>query len=342
MKKLTIITAMLFMFILLSSCATAQNDADEAKENFDSSEETEGLQNESPVSRHGQLQFEDTRLVDKNGEIVQLKGMSLFWSQWQPQYYNKTSVKQLKEDWGITVIRAAMAIEHDGYLENPEDEKARVYEVIDAAIEHGIYVIVDWHDHHAEDHIEEAKYFFSELSSRYGQYPNLIYEPYNEPLDVSWSNILKPYHEEIISAIRQNDPDNIIICGTPRWSQMVVAAAEDPLDDINVGYTLHFYAGTHQEELRNAASTAMKKGIPIFVTEFGTTNADGDGDVFYEKTQNWLDFMNQNQLSWCNWSIADKDEASAALKPDTPFNKLNKDENLSDSGKFIKSQLNKN
>lgn len=165
------------------------------------------LNAQSPVEKHGALHFEKALLKDQHNNNVQLKGMSLFWSQWQPQYYNKETIKQLKDTWGITVIRAAMAIEHEGYLENPEREKSKIYKVIDAAIELGIYVIVDWHDHHAEDHEKESLEFFTELSSKYGKYPNIIYETYNEPLEVSWKKVLKPYHLKIISAIRKNDPE---------------------------------------------------------------------------------------------------------------------------------------
>lgn len=341
MQNLFRLIILILLLQIFSGCSSINKNSDDR----DEQQTTDKViivtsQDSTPVSQYGQLKFTGNKLLGENGKTVQLKGMSLFWSQWQPQYYNKISIKQLKEYWGITVIRAAMAIENGGYLENPEKEKQKIYDVVDAAIQLGIYVIVDWHDHHAEDHLLEAKEFFSELSNKYGNYPNLIYEPYNEPLEVSWSEVLKPYHEEIIAEIRKNDPDNIIICGTPRWSQGVLAAAEDPIDEVNIGYTLHFYAGTHQEELREAAAKAMKKNVPLFVTEFGTTNADGNGEVFYEETQKWLDFMDDNNLSWCNWSVANKDEASAAMKPGTAYNELHQLNSLSKSGKFIKSKIN--
>ena len=296
---------------------------------------------ESPVSLHGQLGIADGMIVDAHDHPVQLKGMSLFWSQWQPQFYNFETVKMLKEHWDINVIRAAMAIEHEGYLENPEREKEKIFAVIDAAIELGIYVIVDWHDHHAEDHLEQASAFFSEVARLYGDYPNIIYEPYNEPLDVSWTQVLIPYHQAVIAAIRQHDPDNIIVLGTPNWSQRVDLAAEDPIKGEHLAYTLHFYAGTHKSELRKRAQKAMEKGIALFVTEFGTTNADGDGAVDIQETRKWMEFMDNNKLSWCNWSIADKDEASAALRPGTTPGELNQDTQISPSGKLIRAALQK-
>jgi len=285
------------------------------------------------------LKITNGHLMNSKNEKIQLKGMSLFWSQWAPKFYNFETVKNLKEEWNINIIRAAMAVEHDGYLENPQREKEKVKQIIEAAIDLDLYVIVDWHDHHAEDHLQEAKQFFAGIARDYGHRPNLIYEIYNEPLDVSWSNVLKIYHEEVISAIRAHDDDNLIIVGTPKWSQRVDLAAEDPIEEKNIAYTLHFYAGTHRQELREIAKTAMEKGIALFVTEFGTTNADGDGPVYAEETREWFEFMDQNNLSWCNWSITAKDESSAALLPGTTPSGINRKENISTSGKLVRDEL---
>lgn len=325
MKLLKITFSLLFTLCLSNSCSSQKKETPDAP-----------VVSQSPVERHGQLAIENGTLVNASGEPVQLKGMSLFWSQWQPQYYNRETVENLVEGWNIELIRAAMAVEHEGYLENPEREKKKVKEVIEAAIEQGIYVIVDWHDHHAENHLTEAKQFFSEIAQEYGDHPNLIYETYNEPLDVSWSQVLKPYHEEVIASIRQYDPDNIIVLGTPTWSQRVDLAAADPVVGENIAYTLHFYAGTHRQELRDIAETAMDKGIALFVTEFGTTDANGDGPVYEKEIGEWMEFMDRHKLSWANWSIADKDESSAALLPGTTPSDINNEDKISTSGKLVK------
>ncbi len=142
-------------------------------------------------------------MVDKNGNTVQLRGMSISWSNWWPQFYTKEVVKWLKDDWNISIVRASMGVEDQGgYLEFKDREKAKIFTVIDAAIENGIYVIVDWHSHYAQDHLEEAIAFFAEVAEKYGSNPNIIYETYNEPLDtVSWTEVLKPYHEAVIGEI---------------------------------------------------------------------------------------------------------------------------------------------
>ncbi|WP_373056526.1 glycoside hydrolase family 5 protein [Zunongwangia sp. H14] len=356
MKTKYQLSLLLFHLLFMISCSVAQeNDSATPEmgqeeqiteeENFPNEEEEEeeeeegSISNGNFVSEHGQLHIEGNKLLDKNNDDIQLRGMSLFWSQWEPEFYNYETIKNLTEDWNITVIRAAMAVENGGYLENPEKEKQKIYDVIDAAIAMGIYVIVDWHDHHAHEHQEAAVNFFTELAEKYGSTPNLLYETFNEPMEVSWSDVLKPYHTAVITAIRAEDPDNVIICGTPRWSQRVDLAAKDPLNFENIAYTLHYYAATHKADLREVARQAINNGLPIFITEFGTTKANGDEIVDKEESVIWWDFAKENNLSWCNWSIADKDEKSAALLPGTTPEDLKEPEVLTESGKIVKERL---
>ncbi len=294
----------------------------------------------SIVTTHGFLRVQGNQIVDQKGKPVQLRGMSLFWSQWIGKYYTPDVVTWLRDDWKCTVIRAALAVEPDGYLKNPEVEKKKLFTVIDAAIKAGIYVIVDWHDHNAHQHTAQAVAFFSEVAKRYRKVPNIIYEPYNEPLqDASWATQIKPYHEAVIAAIRRYDMKNLIICGTRAWSQQVEEASLSPLKGTNIAYTLHFYSGSHKQWLRDIATRAMKNGIALFVTEFGTTDASGNGPVDREETKAWWAFLDANGISWCNWSIADKNESSAVLKPGASPTGKWKESNLTLSGLFVREEL---
>lgn len=297
-----------------------------------------GISQTGPVARHGQLRTQGAYIVNSSGEPVQLFGMSLFWSQWMGKYYSSETVAWLKNDWKCSVVRVAMGVEHGGYLSNPETEKQKVFTVVDAAIREGIYVIVDWHDHHAEKHQDAAVRFFSELAEKYGDKPNVIYEIYNEPLDVSWSEVIKPYSQAVINAIRKHDPDNLIACGSRQWSQRVDEAASDPIAGANIVYTLHYYASTHKEELRKIARSAIEKGVPVMVTEFGITEASGNGFIDEKEARAWWDFMDQYKISWCNWSVADKKENSAALKPGTKLSGWN-DDSLTRSGTIIRNEI---
>ncbi|MEN1785336.1 MAG: glycoside hydrolase family 5 protein [Bacteroidota bacterium] len=292
------------------------------------------------VTEHGQLRIADGKIVNQDGNSVQLRGMSFFWSQWMGQYYTPETVQWLKEDWRCNVVRAAMGVEDtDGYLSNPEIEKQKVFTVIDAAIDNGIYVLVDWHSHHAEDHVNEAVAFFSEVAQKYGNYPNIIYETYNEPLDVNWNSVLKPYHEQVLAAIRQYDPDNIVVCGTRTWSQRVDEVVGNPINDPNVAYTLHYYAATHKQELRNIAQLALDNNIPIFVTEYGVSEANGDGSIDVAESETWWQFLDSNNISWCNWSIADKEELSAALQPNASAQGGWSANTLTQSGTMVRAEI---
>ncbi|GAB3740344.1 hypothetical protein GCM10028794_25000 [Silanimonas algicola] len=249
-----------------------------------------------------------------------IAGPSLFWSndQWGGErFYTPGAVATAKRDWNATLIRAAMGVEDSGgYLQNPAGNTAKVRRVVEEAIANDMYVIIDWHSHNAERHTASAVQFFRQMAQDYGRFDNVIYEIYNEPLTVPWSTTIKPYAETVIAAIRAVDPDNLIIVGTPRWSQDVDAAANDPITGHrNIAYTLHFYAGTHGQDLRNKAQYALDRGIPLFVTEWGSVNADGNGGVNAQETANWMAFLRNNQISHANWALNDKSEGASALRP---------------------------
>ncbi|MCY7813170.1 cellulase family glycosylhydrolase [Bacillus spizizenii] len=296
----------------------------------------------TPVSINGQLSIKGTQLVNQDGKAVQLKGISSHGLQWYGDFVNKDTLKWLRGDWGITVFRAAMYTADGGYIDNPS-VKNKVKEAVEAAKELGIYVIIDWHilnDGNPNQNKEKAKEFFKEMSSLYGSTPNVIYEIANEPNgDVNWKRDIKPYAEEVIPVIRKNDPDNIIIVGTGTWSQDVNDAADDQLKDANVMYALHFYAGTHGQFLRDKANYALSKGAPIFVTEWGTSDASGNGGVFLDQSREWLNYLNSKNISWVNWNLSDKQESSSALKPGASKTGGWPLSDLSASGTFVRENI---
>ena len=188
--------------------------------------------------------------------------------------------------------------------------------------------------------MREAKSFFSEMAKRYKDSPAVLYEICNEPNgNVSWKNDVKPYAQEVVKTIRDAGSDGVILIGSPTWSQDIHLAAADPVQGKNLMYTLHFYAGTHGKELRDRIDSARNKGIAIFVSEWGTSRADGSGGVFLKEAGEWLDFLESRSISWANWSLCDKNETSAALKPGASANGGWKQKDLSESGKFVFSRF---
>ncbi len=297
----------------------------------------------TPVETHGALSVDGNRILDAHGKPVALAGVSFFWSNsgWgQDKFYNAAAVKSFADDWHVSMVRVAMGVDaKGGYLDDPANA-ARAETVIDAAIADGIYVIIDWHSHHAEQHTDAAVAFFTKMAKKYGSTPNIIYEIYNEPLgDASWSGTVKPYAQTVVDAIRAVDPDNLIVVGTPTWSQDVDIAAKDPVKGRNITYTLHFYAGSHKDALRAKAAEALHDGASLFVSEWGSVNADGNGAVDVAETQKWQAFLRANCLSQANWAVSDKPEGASLFVAGASATGPWSDADLTPSGTLVRDTV---
>lgn len=291
-----------------------------------------------PAEEDARLSVEGTFLMNGKGERVVLKGVSFGWHNWWPRFYNASVVKMLKDEWNCTVVRAAMGVEPDGgYLTNPEKALDCIMTVADAAIENKMYVIIDWHSH--DIHTEAAKDFFTKMAHRYKDSPYVIYEIFNEPVEDSWDTV-KAYSEEVIRAIRTVDVDNLILVGTPHWDQDIHLAADNPIKEYNnIMYTLHFYAATHKQELRDRADYALSRGLPLFVSECAGMEASGDGPVNQQEWDAWRGWMKKNDISWVCWSVSDKDETCSMVYADAPSEGKWTKSALKDWGQIVKAAL---
>lgn len=300
----------------------------------------------TPVGQHGQLRVAGQYLVDKNDEPIQLEGVSSMWLNWESRFsQNKQGLQWLRDNWDLTLYRVAFGVEPDNaYLAHPEENMKRLRTAVHNAIDLGIYVIIDWHAHHAQTSAADAEAFFTQMSAEFGQYPHVLYETFNEPLgDHSWSDTIKPYHERIIPAIRKNDPDGVIILGNRQWDQRPDEAVADPVAGDNLMYTVHFYACTHGEEIRANAEKAYQAGFALFASEWGTTPADG-GDakpiVCADSAQQWHDWMQERNISWAAWKFDTCNHSSCFFnRSDVPVDGNWTDEWLTDNSKFIRARM---
>ena len=300
----------------------------------------------TPFDNHGKLSVKGTDLVDAKGNKYQLKGVSTHGIAWFPDYVNKDAIQTFRDDWGANLFRIAMYTDEYGGYCNGGDKaylKGLVDKGVNAATELGMYVIIDWHILHdltPQKYKEDAKVFFEEMSSKYKDYDNVIYEICNEPNGgTQWSEV-KSYAEEIIPIIRSNDPDAIIIVGTPTWSQDVDIAAQDPITGYdNIMYAIHFYASTHTDNIRNKAKTAMNSGLPIFISEFSICDASGNGAIDYNQADLWFDLIDEYNLSYAAWNVSNKDETSSLIK--SSCTKLSgwTESELSDTGIYIRKKI---
>lgn len=275
----------------------------------------------TPVEVHGKLSVKGTQLVDANGNAYQIQGVSTHGINWFPEYVNKEGFQSMRDDWGINCVRLAMyTAESNSYCEggNKEQLKTLVKQGVDYATELGMYVIIDWHILHDLDpnkYKKDALEFFDEMAELYANYDNVLYEICNEPNGgTSWSQV-KAYANEVIPIIKKHDENAVIIVGTPTWSQDVDIAAADPIEGYdNIMYTIHFYADTHRDNIRQKMEKALDAGIPVFCSEFGVCDASGSGTNNFDEGNKWIKTMDENGVSYCIWNLSNKNETSSLIK----------------------------
>ena len=306
-----------------------------------------------PVSQYGELL---AGAVDGVGHIygscagvaagkeVQVRGMSMFWSVADvgADFYNETTIDNLVRDLKIEVIRLAIGTEENwgigGFMVDPDAQREMIKNSVMAAIKNDIYVIIDWHSHTATDQLEAATQFFDEMAQAYGAYNNVIFEVFNEPKTQTWDAI-KEYANQIVATIRKYS-DNLIVVGNPTYSQTPNSAIGNEVEDPkhNVAYTMHYYAMTHGDWLMNNTEKAMKAGLPVFVTEWGTVEASGDGASGEAQNKKWQGWMDAHLLSSANWAVGNKAEGASLFTPgSTP-----ESYELTASGEMVKGILAKN
>lgn len=279
-------------------------------------------------------------LCNQKGNPIQLRGMSTAGLQWFPEIINNNAFAALSNDWNSNVIRLAMYVGENGYGTGDQAHrdtiKKRVTDGIDYAIDNDMYVIVDWHvltpGNPNDEVYSGALDFFTQISKKYPNNKNIIYELANEPNgnadngmpnDATGWKAVKSYAEPIIKMLRESGNENIVVVGSPNWSQRPDLAADNPIIDSNTIYSVHFYTGTHgvsadstdRTNVMSNARYALEKGVAVFATEWGTSQASGDGGPYLTEADQWLEFLNAHNISWCNWSLTNKNETSGAFTP---------------------------
>ena len=292
------------------------------------------------------LHVDGAKLVDASGTPVQLRGVSTHGLSWFPEYVNEDCFGELQRDWNVNVVRLAMyTAEYNGYCTggSKEDLKNLIRDGVRYATNQNMYVIIDWHilsDGNPNQYLADAKEFWDDMSTDYGHYDNVLFEICNEPNGgASWEDV-KSYADEIIPVIRGNGAQNVILVGTPNWSQEVMQAAADPLSGYeNIMYTLHFYAATHKDDLRQKLSDAVQAHLPVFVSEFGICDASGNGAIDTEQADTWLSLLDSYEISYVAWNLSNKEESSALLKSGCSKTSGFTTDDLSTSGRWLYDQL---
>lgn len=301
----------------------------------------------TPVASHGQLSVKGANIVDKNGKVFKIKGMSTHGIMWEDysDILSKDSLKVLRDDWKCNTIRIAMYTQEWGGYTTGSSYASQAKQKVKTGVENakslGMYVIIDWHilsDGDPRTHQDEAVKFFTEMSKTYKDYDNVMYEICNEPNGgITWTGGIKSYCQKVVSAIRKYDKDAVIICGTGTWSQDINQVLGNKLSDKNCVYALHFYANTHTDWLRNRLKDCYNKGLPVLVSEFGTCDASGNGGYNSTQTKKWLELLDSLNVGYINWSASDKGETASAFVSGTNLKAIpSGTSKLTTSGKLIR------
>ena len=301
----------------------------------------------TPFANHGKLHVSGAYLYDEHDKKYQLYGMSthgLNFGDDFSKYVNEDAFKTLVDDWNTNCIRIVLyPRDYNGYLTGGDQQKLKnlVKSGIEAATNLGMYVLVDWHVHNynPQETKDEAKSFLAEIASEYANYGNVLYEICNEPTGSPWESAIKPYAEDVIPVIRQYAEDAVIIVGTNTWSQDVEGPLASPLSFKNVMYTFHFYANSHTDSFRNRVENAIKGGLPIFITEFGTCDASGNGGFNSGESQKWFDLCAKYSISHLNWSLCNKGETASAIQSGCSKTSGWNENDLTESGKLVRNHF---
>ena len=292
-------------------------------------------------SVNGRLHVQGCVLADESGREVQLRGVSTHGLTWYPEYIDADLFEQVSSDWNCNMVRIAMYSEL--YSEGQRDENlALMRQGIDAAIAADMYVLVDWHilnDYNPNMNVDTAVEFFETITSEYSDCPNLIFEICNEPNgNTAWYDVTE-YCNIVIPVIRNNIPDAVIVVGTPEYDRNLGDPYMSPLPYDNVMYVLHFYTATHHDELMGELQAALDNGLPVFISECGITEADGDGTIDFEWAVKWFTFLNENSISYAVWSLSNKDESSAFFNMNYNSPDPIEDDDLTTSGRWVRELI---
>jgi endoglucanase len=313
------------------------------------------------VQAHGQLHVCGKRLCNQSNQEVQLRGMSTHGIQWygwgnvgSGSCLTTGSLDTLAKDFRADLLRISMYIQEDGYETDPAAFTAQVETLIDEVTQRGMYAIVDWHMLNPGDpnyNLARAKTFFTHIAKKYGHQNNILYDIANEPNSetsvVTWAKV-RAYHEAVIPVIRAHAPNAVILLGSHGWStlgfsdsgdpQSYMEVVNNPVSAANVMYGFHFYAASHGQAHRNLLSAAADK-LPMFVTEFGTQEASGDGANNFASTQQWLDLLAARKISWANWNYSDDPRTGAVWRVGSCAGGTFTEGNLKDAGKWVRDKL---
>lgn len=267
------------------------------------------------------IHVEGNQFKDEAGHTVVLRGVDMIdlgaTEAWEggidemiDRLSNPSDPQSNSPGWGTQILRLAVA-PADAMIGTPAaySPGTQYYErylrpTVDYALRKGLYVIIDWH--YIDDtslHVDTTSAFWTDIAPRFAQDSNVFFELYNEPVDGGNWSTTKPHMQAWYDIVRAAAPNNVILVGSPNWSQLAGTAAQDPIDGTNIAYVAHMYP-THWmlPSLRTQITTAAAIA-PVFMTEWGFEQGlmgllDGTITSYGDPLKA---FIEANGLSWSAW-----------------------------------------
>lgn len=294
------------------------------------------------VMEHGRLHIEGTQLQGQKGEPVILRGVSSHGLAWYPEFSNYNALKALK-DRGVNVFRIAMYVDgYNCYLKQRDMNTKLLYSAIENALAADLYAIVDWHvlkDRNPLYNLEAAAEFFETVAKKYGDEPGILYEICNEPNGSTSFEDIVNYANTVIPIIRKYAPNAVILVGTPNFSSSLDSTQTHDITYENICFTYHYYS--HHIPLEEAVRqirSCLDRGTAVIVTEWGYKGVPSDGGN-WDETVGFLDFLDEEKISWVNWSLCNKDEDYSVIRPETEALGQWTDEELSPTGQYVLNRI---
>jgi endoglucanase len=267
------------------------------------------------------LQVDGNRILGPAGNTVTLRGVSVLAPEHNAECHGCGSrpiptvigqTANAADGWYSRVVRIPITTK---YAKDPAVSFAKYIQPnVEAAIANNLYVIIDLHfvaDYGGSRGITQAyvKSFWDYVAPKYANHPNVIFELFNEPINPDDWQTWKAFIQPVVSSIRGQGIDNLILMGGPQWSTRVNEAAADPIEGGNIAYVYHIYPNQGPASAANldARFGAAAQKIPVIITEFGWgPRGKYSGGVAIGTTSEWgapfRDYMDARpHISWVGW-----------------------------------------
>ena len=265
-------------------------------------------------------------LVGDDGKRLEIRGVG---THGLLQYANLHSLEAIRSlrSFGVNCVRCSVYLEDYtflnsdgikafGYISKPTETKAEIERIVDYCEQLGMYVILDWHIYSwgagsgtGIFHQTEATEFFTYFCNLYKDKPFVMYEIANEPNHTTTAETLD-YITAMHTLIHSVVDDPIIIMGKCSDSMETLhdTLAENGMDDIFL--SCHAY-GTSVDVDRY--KEWWDKDYPLFNTEWGNSQASGDGDRVDDRATALLKYYHQEKIPNCIWKYTDQVMTTALL-----------------------------